>query len=396
MKKIFPSTTIKWLQISFLLLLCGSFVACSGNKRSQHGRADSLQAVGDSAKLINVEYAEGFHLQYIPGAVLATLSDPQSPSESTQYHFALIQDSELCDKSSIPSEYTQVAVPLNRVVCMTTLQLSNFIALGELGSVVGISSTRYLFNKEVRALLESGGIQKIGIEGNFDSEVVMGIAPDIILISPFKRGGYDDLKEVGIPLIPHLGYKENSPLGQAEWIKFIGLLLGKESEANRVFAGIRDEYNKWKGIAEKVQHRPTVFSGDLKGGVWYAVGGKSFLAQLFHDAGADYFLKDDPNTGGVTLDFETIYSKAASVDYWRILSSFEGEFTYNALRAQDERYSDFKAFKDKGVIHCNLSTTPYYESSIIHPDLLLKDFIKVFHPELLPDYVPTYYHRLEH
>ena len=259
-----------------------------------------------------------------------------------------------------------------------------------------MSSTRHLFNQEVKERIKSGKINKIGIEGNFDREVVMAIEPDIILISPFKRGGYDDLKDVDIPLIPHLGYKENSPLGQAEWIKFIGLLLGKESEANKVFAELRDEYNKWKEIAEKATPRPTVFSGDLKSGTWYAVGGKSFLAQLFRDAGADYFLKDDPNTGGVTLDFETIYSKAAEVDYWRILSSFDGEFTYKALQAQDERYKDFKAFKEKGVIHCNLSTTPYYESAIIHPDLVLKDFIKVFHPELLPEYTPTYYHRLEH
>ena len=259
-----------------------------------------------------------------------------------------------------------------------------------------MSSTRHLFNQEVKERIKSGKINKIGIEGNFDREVVMAIEPDIILISPFKRGGYDDLKDVDIPLIPHLGYKENSPLGQAEWIKFIGLLLGKESEANKVFAELRDEYNKWKAIAEQATPRPTVFSGDLKSGTWYAVGGKSFLAQLFRDAGADYFLKDDPNTGGVTLDFETIYSKAAEVDYWRILSSFDGEFTYGALQAQDERYKDFKAFKEKGVIHCNLSTTPYYESAIIHPDLLLKDFIKVFHPELLPEYTPTYYHRLDH
>lgn len=380
----------------FTLFLWGAVSACSNGKQSNQTKEDSLQYTGDAAKRIEVEYAEGFRLQYIPGAVLATLSDPQNPEEATQYHFAFIQDAAQCDKSAIPSEYTQVAIPLNRVVCMTTLQLSNFIALDQLDKVVGMSSTRHLFNQEVKERIKSGKINKIGIEGNFDREVVMAIEPDIILISPFKRGGYDDLKDVDIPLIPHLGYKENSPLGQAEWIKFIGLLLGKESEANKVFAELRDEYNKWKEIAEKATPRPTVFSGDLKSGTWYAVGGKSFLAQLFRDAGADYFLKDDPNTGGVTLDFETIYSKAAEVDYWRILSSFDGEFTYGALQAQDERYKDFKAFKEKGVIHCNLSTTPYYESAIIHPDLLLKDFIKVFHPELLPEYTPTYYHRLDH
>lgn len=53
-----------------------------------------------------------------------------------------------------------------------------------------------------------------------------------------------------------------------------------------------------------MKKRPVVFSGEIRGGNWYAVGGKSFLAELFRDAGADYFLKDDPRSGGVTLDLK--------------------------------------------------------------------------------------------
>ena len=110
---------------------------------------------------------------------------------------------------------------------------------------------------------------------------------------------------------------------------------------------------------------------------------------------ADYFLKDDPNTGGVTLDFETVYSRAESADYWRILNSHNGTFTYDALKAQDSRYADFRAFKDKGVIYCNLKEKPYYENVPTHPEVLLKDLIKVFHPELLPEYTPVFYELLK-
>ena len=110
---------------------------------------------------------------------------------------------------------------------MTSLQLSNFIKLEELDAVVGITSTRHLFNKKINDRLKDGSIHKIGIEGNFDNEVIMSVNPDLILISPFKRGGYDALKEVGIPLMPHLGYKEMTPLGQAEMDKVCGLVIGK-------------------------------------------------------------------------------------------------------------------------------------------------------------------------
>ena len=116
------------------------------------------------------------------------------------------------------------------------------------------------------------------------------------------------------------------------------------------------------------------------------------MAQLFHDAGADYFLKDDPNSGGVTLDFETVYSQADEADYWRIVNSYEGTFSYEALKASDPRYADFRAFKERKVLYCNMTQRPFYELMPIEPDKVLADLIHAFHPELLPsDYKPVYY-----
>lgn len=200
--------------------------------------------------------------------------------------------------------------------------------------------------------------------------------------------------KTGIPLVPHLGYKEMTPLGQAEWIKFIGMFIGREAEANARFAGIEKRYNELKELAAGVKKRPVVFSGEMRGGNWYAVGGKSFLAELFRDAGADYFLKDDPRSGGVTLDFETVYSRAESADYWRIVNSYDGIFSYDALKSLDPRYADFRAFREKGVIYCNMREKPFYESMPMQPEVVLEDLIHAFHPDLLPDYKPTYYERL--
>mgnify|MGYP003183471977 FL=1 len=144
-----------------------------------------------------------------------------------------------------------------------------------------------------------------------------------------------------------------------------------------------------------MKKRPVVFSGEIRGGNWYAVGGKSFLAELFRDAGADYFLKDDPRSGGVTLDFETVYSQAESADYWRIVNSYDGTFSYDALKSLDPRYADFRAFRDKGVIYCNMREQPFYESMPMEPEVVLEDLIHAFHPNLLLDYQPKYYARLQ-
>ena len=278
---------------------------------------------------------------------------------------------------------------------MTSLQLSNFTILDAHDIVKGITSTKNLFDEDIKARVKDGRIVKIGMEGEFDPEVVMAANPDVIFISPSKRGGYDAIKEIGITLVPHLGYKELDPLGQAEWIKFIGMFIGKEKEAAEIFAGIESRYNELKEKAAKAEQRPTVTSGEMHYGNWHAVGGKNYLAQIFRDAGADYVINDD-ETSGEDLEFEKMYALSANADYWRILNSYQGDFSYEALKASEPRNEMFKAFKEKKVIYCNMKQTPYYEIAPVKPDVLLKDFVAIFHPELVEkDYQPTFYHLLK-
>ena len=264
-----------------------------------------------------MSYAKGFSVRTLENGIrLVDVADPQTDADRmpVSYHFALVskthpsvmEGSELRELNDfVPDGYTPVLVPVERTLVMTMLQLSNFTALDALDVVRGITGTKNLFNKDIRQRVKDGRMVKIGMEGNFDTELILASDPEVIFISPFKRGGYDSIKETGITLIPHLGYKELHPLGQAEWIKFVALFLGKEAEADSIFAGIESRYESLKNKVEslKLTDLPTVFSGEMHGGNWYAVGGQSTLAQLFRDAGADYVVKDD-NTGGVNIEFE--------------------------------------------------------------------------------------------
>ena len=371
---------------------------CGNNSSSSTPQTGSIPDVAysvmedDSTKVVPA-YAKGFKVKYSGNFKLVEISDP-SANNPVVYRFALGEDV----SGDIPQGYTPIKIPVNSVICMTTLQLAGFITIGETQHVSGMSSTRFLHNETVRKQIEEGITRRIGIEGNFDNEVIMNINPNLIFFSPFKRGGYDGLKDVGIPLVPHLGYKEPHPLGQAEWIKFIALFLNQECKANRIFNDIASQYNTLKEQVAQVApgQRPVVLSGEIHGGSWYAVGGESFLAQLFKDAGADYVLKDNTESGGINLDFETIYEKAANAQYWRIMNGYQGEYTYEVLGKTDPRYKDFRAYKEKGVIYCNQRDKGFYESSPTQPHLVLKDFVKVFHPSLVEkEYTGTYYSLLE-
>ena len=364
------------LMIALTVLIC----ACSGRRNSPPKLGGARGGLNEVT--MTVKYATGFSVQDTAGIRLVDVGE--------KYHFALVQNAD----AEVPEGYTKIQVPIGRTICMTALQLSNFTILDAHDVVKGITGTKNLFNEDILARVKDGRIVKIGMEGNFDTEMVLAANPQIIFISPSKRGGYDAIKETDITLVPHLGYQELDPLGQAEWIKFVGMFIGMEKEANEVFAGIEQRYNDLKAKASAATTRPTVLSGEMHYGNWHAVGGKNYLAQIFRDAGADYVINDE-ETSGENLEFEQMYSLAANADYWRILNSFPGDFSYEALKASEPRNELFKAYKEKKVIYCNMKQTPYYEISPVKPDVLLKDFVAIFHPELVEDdYQPTFYHLL--
>ena len=344
--------------IAWVVAVVALFCACSGKNTKQQG----ADAASDEALVeMSVKYATGFSVR--------DSADIRLVDVGQHDHFALVRT----DDADAPEGYTKVKVPIQRTICMTSLQLSNFTVLEAHDVVKGLTGTKNLYNKDILARVKDG----------------------VIFISPSKRGGYEAIKETGIMLVPHLGYQELDPLGQAEWIKFIGMFIGKEKDANEVFAGIEQRYNDLKVKASAATTRPTVFSGEMHYGTWHAVGGKNYLAQIFRDAGADYVIQDE-ETAGENLEFEKMYALAANADYWRILNSFPGDFSYEALKSSEPRNELFKAYKERKVIYCNMKQQPYYEITPVQPDVLLKDFVAIFHPELVePDYQPTYYQLLK-
>ena len=366
---------IALLALSFLTGCKQRTASSSGDYASHHLEVSALE--------LSPKYATGYQVRDTVGVRLVDVGK--------NYHFALVY----AEDAEVPEGYTEIHIPIKSTICMTSLQLSNFTILNAHDVVKGLTGTKNLFNKDILARVKDGRIVKIGMEGNFDTEMVLAANPDVIFISPSKRGGYEAIKETGITLVPHLGYQELDPMGQAEWIKFVGMFIGKEKEAIETFAGIESRYNELKEKAATTTTRPTVLSGEMHYGNWHAVGGKNYLAQIFRDAGADYVINDE-ETSGENLEFEKMYALAANADYWRILNSYPGEFSYEALKASEPRNELFKAYKEKKVIYCNMKQTPYYEISPVESDVLLKDFVAIFHPELVEkDYQPTFYYLLK-
>ncbi|WP_421920774.1 ABC transporter substrate-binding protein [Marinifilum sp.] len=300
----------------------------------------------------------------------------------------------VAEQKDVKDPATIIKVPCKRIICLSSTQLCYFFALDDIDDIIAINSSRYLRHEGMKALVESGKVKRIGKEGNFNLEMIAALDPDVIFVSPFKVGGFDALRNLGIPLVPMAAYNEETPLGRSEWVKMLALFVGKEEKADSIFDGIESRYQNLKELTSKVKERPTIFSGKMRSGSWYVPGGNSFYAHYFRDAGADYIIKDNKQ-GAYPVDFETIYSKASNCDYWRIIHPEKSGLSLKDLGEQDSRYEDFKAFQQKNVILCNIREKPYYEQAGVKPDVLLADYIYFFHHELLPKHQPYFYQRLK-
>lgn len=282
------------------------------------------------------------------------------------------------------------------VICFSSTQWSVFMELGEIGRVKGLLEGRYVHDQRMKDLLAEGVVKDVGTETAKNMEMMIQMHPDIILYSPYFDGNQDPLKVTGALLFPFADYLETTPLGRAEWIRVVGFLTGRRQDADAWFNDIEARYDALKDLCADVEVRPTVFSDLAFNGQWYVAGGQSYIARLFSDAGADYIWKDNTSTASFPLDSETILAKAKHADFWRVTNSSSLPMTYESLKREQAVYALFDAYQNHKIMVCDIQKTGYFEKSQIEPDVLLADFIAIFHPDKMPDeYRPKYYYLLQ-
>lgn len=335
---------------------------------------------------MNLSAAQGFRIDYFKDYKRLVLFNPWKKGAVLQTYY-LVRDT----GTLIPTDGMRIQIPLKSLVSGSSTHLAFLEELDILESVVGVCDVKRIYNPTVRKLVQKGRIADLGDPFRIQIEKCLMLKPDVLMINSYNQQdeNIERLKLAGICVLYNNEWMESSLLGRAEWIRMIAALYDKESLANELYDQVEKKYFDLKTMVEKnTRHRPTVLSGDDFRGTWYLPGGKSFTAQLFQDAGADYFLKNDSTNGSIPMTFEQVLHDLYQADVWIGVSSAPN---LRDLLKMDERYALFKAYKNKAVWAYTLKTTPeggndFWETAVARPDLLLSDFIKIFHPELnLPE-----------
>lgn len=377
MKKILLSAYI----VTWVLLLS----ACGGGSKTS-----SLQAEGDTVRM---KYSSLLQIVKHADYTVVTIRNPWDTLKVL--HTYLLADREKPLPEHLP-EGTVVRTPLQKSVIYSSVHCSLWSELDELKGIGGVCGLEYIKLPQIQEGCRNGSIVNVGNSMNPDIECIIDLRPDAILLSPFENsGGYGRVGKLNIPIIECADYMETSALGRAEWMRLYGLLLGKEAQADSLFAGIEKEYlTLTQQVKSQNLKRPMVISEMKNSSAWYIPGGNSTMGRLYQDAGADYVFASLSNSGSVPLAFETVFDRGGNADIWLIKYNQPQDKTYSELERDYAPYARFKAFQDRKVYGCNTNHVPFYEESPFHPELLLKDLIKIFHPELLPDYDLKYFSNL--
>ena len=279
-----------------------------------------------------------------------------------------------------------VRTPLESNLVFTAPHCQLLTELGCQNAITGVCDKDYINIPDIKSRAQADAkvahpIMDCGSSMQPDIERIIALHPEALLISPFENsGGYGKLDKLRIPIIETADYMETSPLGRAEWIKLYGLLLGS-SKADSLFSAIEKEYLQLKAEAAKLPLGLSILTERKTGNVWYVPGGKSTMGILLRDAHAKYIFADDQHSGSLSMSPEQIIAKGNQVDVWAFKYFGGNALTKQDLLAEYQGYQALKAFQTGTVYETDTSCEPYFELTSFHPEILLREFTILSHPE---------------
>ncbi|MDR2206069.1 MAG: ABC transporter substrate-binding protein [Flavobacteriaceae bacterium] len=289
-------------------------------------------------------------------------------------------------------------LPLQKVMLLNASLAGYFTELGEENRIVGISSPEYIYSEKIHRRIRENKIENIGNEQKYDIEKIIASKPNAIFTNYIQsfENTYDLLKKNGIEIIFIDDYLEQKPLEKAKIIELFGILFGVENKAISKYSEIEKNYNDLKKLALTAKKTPLVLSNEMYGNQWFLAGGKTSIAEFIKDAGGDYIFKENIDEKAVPLSFEEVFSKSQNAEFWVNIGNKKSK---SELLTANPNYAKLKVF-GIGKLYANTAkekekSNDYFESGTVRADLVLKDYVKIFHPELLPNYKLTYLKELD-
>ena len=351
---------------------------------------------GDKGNVRDILYAKGFSITDYGNYKKLEVLTPY-PGANTGFTYYLVKQGQEVPEGLTESEI--IEVPVQSIVCTSTTHIPLLEYLGVEEALKGFPNTDYISSRKVRQRINLGFVTDLGQEMSMNTELLMALDPDVVMgyMMTGDLGQLGKIRQAGIPVVINAEYLEEHPLGRAEWIKFMGALVDREDVADSVFHMIESSYRVTLEKVKDAKSRPSVMSGVVYGDTWFLPGGNNYAAKLINDAEGQYLWENESTSGFLEKSFESVYERAYDVDFWVGVASYN---SLQQLTEGDVRYANFKAFKAGRVYSYNnrmgaKGGNEYLELGYLRPDLILKDLVSIFHPDLSEDHELYFFKKLD-
>lgn len=364
------------------------FASCGGGKNTKIEDFDLL--------LYTPEYASGFEIKGASDAksTIVEVNNPWQGADSVTMQLFIARGGE-----QVPEDFSGQVLQgdAERIVAMSTTNVAMLDAVDAADRVVGVSGIDYISNQVVRARRDSVG--DVGYEGNVNYELLLSLDPDIVLLYGVNGASSMEgkLAELGIPYIYVGDYLEEAPLGKAEWLVALAEFVGKRESGKKVFAEIPVKYNALKHrVADAAPEAPAVMLNTPYGDSWVMPSTKSYVVRLISDAGGKYIYGKDTDNSSMPVDLEEAYLLASQADVWINVGMAN---SLDDVAGMCPKFTDTNCFREGNVYNNNARATAaggndFWESAVVNPDIVLRDLVKIFHPELVEEDL-VYYKKLK-
>jgi iron complex transport system substrate-binding protein len=341
--------------------------------------------------------SRGFSIEKTGAVTRLTVFNPWEKARNVSVEYYLIDKNATVPESI--SGKRIIRTPVERVICLSTTHLSFLEVLDETQAVVGISGSQYVSGEKTRERMELGEAPDVGYGQNLNYELIVNQKPDVVLVygigsevTSYTRR----LEELGIPVVMVAEYLEETPLGKAEWIKFIAALFNKENQAEQYFSETEEEYSRLKKLASEAEIKPKVLVGSPYRDTWWVPGGNSYMSNLIADAGGDYLGSENSSHESYVISFENALAWSSMADVWINMGNLSSR---KEIVGSDQRFENFRVLKE-GKLYNNIRRlsshggNDFWESGTVNPHLILRDLMAIFHPDLMEEEM-IYYTEIE-
>jgi iron complex transport system substrate-binding protein len=374
-----------------ILFIFSTFTGCKNNIKVERLAPKNSEST--------IRYAKGFTIEKNDSCKILTVFNPWQDAKGVNYKY-IFTDSTRKNSLADDDNIEAFIAPLGRIICLSTTHIAFIDLLQKTNRIVGVSGSAFVNSKDLLPRIQDLSVKEVGYDQNLNYELIVSLRPDAVLcygVGAESVGYLLKLKELGVKIIFIGDYLEENPLGKAEWIKAFGLLLNAEEVAVKTFNSIELEYNTAAKLAKEAKDKPKVFLNMPWKDSWFFPGGSNYFVKLIDDAGGDYIFKNLEGSRSYSIAFEKAFEAGMNSNIWLNTGT---ALSLNDIKQTDERLQTITPFTCGMVYNNNKRTTisggnDFWESGVVHPDLILKDLIFIFHPELLPNHEFNYYQKIK-